>query len=80
MANDNETAAVSKLERAADGATVAFTTEEAVVLRRVIRIVRGLDALGWLGGGLKNVLFWAGGMYLAYWAFADWVLKAMGKK
>jgi hypothetical protein len=80
MATDTEKAAVRKLEHVSPDEAVVFTAEEVVVLRRMIRIMRGLDALGWLGGGVRNVVLWAGGMYLAYWAFADWIFKAMGKK
>lgn len=81
MATETEKATVQKLEHAAnEHAAALFSAEEVIVLRRMIRIVRGLDALGWVGGGVKNVVFWAGGMYLAYIAFFDWILKAMGKK
>ena len=71
---------LEKLDQAASGKRVQFTEDEGVVLRRVIKIVTALDALGWLGRGVKQVLIWAVGMYAAWLAFGGIVLGLLNKK
>ena len=80
MATPDEIEAFRKLELAAHGETVRFTPEQGVTLLRVIKIMTGLDALGWLGRGLKQGLVWAVGLYAVWVAFGGMILAILNKK
>jgi hypothetical protein len=80
--NDEEHRVIDKLEHAAEegGGIVEFTADEAAVLRKVIKFVRGVEALGWLGGVIKNALLLLGGLLLAWTQLGDWIsLHILGK-
>lgn len=74
MMREREEEVVSKLESVADegGGTVEFTAEEAATLRKVIKFVRGIEALGWLGTVIKNVLVLLGALLVAWSQLGDW--------
>ena len=80
LATPDEVEAFRKLDLAANGASVRFTPDEGIVLRRVIKIISALDALGWLGRGVKQALIWAVGMYAAWVAFGGMILALLNKK
>jgi hypothetical protein len=75
MTGRDEGAVIDKLEHVAEegGGTVAFTPEEAIVLRKVIKFVRGIEALGWIGTIAKNVLLLLGGLLVAWTQLGDWI-------
>ena len=72
--HDEEHTVIDKLESVAEegGGEVAFTHEEALVLRKVIKVVRGIEALGWLGSVVKNILLLLGGLLLAWTQLGNW--------
>lgn len=73
--DDEEHRVIDKLEQAAQegGGVAVFTAEEAVVLRHVIKFVRGVVALGYIGTIVKNALILLGGLLLAWSQLGDWI-------
>jgi len=69
-----EQTVIDKLSHVADdgGGPVEFSPEEAAVLRKVIKVVRGVEALGWLGTVIKNILLLLGGLLIAWSQLGDW--------
>jgi hypothetical protein len=72
---------LGKLEAAAaiGGGPVEFTPDEAIVLRRVIKVMRGIDALGFMGGGIRKILMWVAGILVVWSQIGDWIVAHLGK-
>ena len=80
LASD-EIQTLQKLESAAeDGRPIRLTEEDGIRLRNIIKIYAGLEALGLLGKGVRQVLLWAIGLYTAWKVFGGIVLDVFAKK
>jgi len=70
---EREEEVITKLESVdKGGGTLVFSADEVRVLRKVAKAVRGVEALGWLGGVIKNALVLLGGLLLAWSQLGDW--------
>jgi hypothetical protein len=80
--HDEEHRVIDKLSDVADkgGGEVSFSHDEAIVLRKVIKFVRGIEALGFLGTVTKNALLILGGLLIAWTQLGDWISQhVLGK-
>lgn len=79
-----EEVTVAKLESILDRKMAYFDPEEVAVLKRVIHIMRGFDALGSFAGFVQRSVAWFGvviGGYVAFKSgFLDPVLKALTER
>lgn len=54
-----------------DDHSAPFTDDEKRVLRKVIKIMKGAEALVWFGGGVRKLLIWIGIVGGSLMAFSD---------
>lgn len=81
--NDTEEEALRKLrDLLAKGEATIFTEEEVSALRNMIRVYRGLMALGWMGSSIRNIILIVMAIITAYaaltGALAEWIKKLAG--
>lgn len=69
-----EARAIAKLEQLLDAKKLDFDEEEIAILKRVIIMVRGLDAFGSMASFVKNTLIWLGVIVSSYIAVKNGVI------